>query len=133
MPLPNSPEIKTGRWEPAARLISRLLGGGELGRYYEEYYQTIEDGLAEGDWTKVRAGLAEPEHDSGLDQNVAVEPARREPEKPGVEAEQLPAPERFVEREVLGQVAHPIEQVGADLRAMMPWIAANKIVDKAKN
>ena len=25
------------------------------------------------------------------------------------------------------------EQVGAKLRAMMPWIAANKLVDKAKN
>ncbi|MEC8126470.1 MAG: ketol-acid reductoisomerase [Pseudomonadota bacterium] len=29
--------------------------------------------------------------------------------------------------------AHPIEQVGANLRAMMPWIAANKLVDKDKN
>jgi ketol-acid reductoisomerase len=29
--------------------------------------------------------------------------------------------------------AHGIEQVGAKLREMMPWIAANKIVDKAKN
>lgn len=29
--------------------------------------------------------------------------------------------------------AHPIEQVGAGLREMMPWIAANKIVDKTKN
>jgi len=29
--------------------------------------------------------------------------------------------------------AHPIEQVGAKLRAMMPWIQANKIIDKAKN
>ncbi len=29
--------------------------------------------------------------------------------------------------------AHPIEQVGERLRAMMPWIAANKLVDKAKN
>ena len=29
--------------------------------------------------------------------------------------------------------AHPIEQVGAELRAMMPWIGANKLVDKAKN
>jgi ketol-acid reductoisomerase len=28
---------------------------------------------------------------------------------------------------------HPIEDVGARLRAMMPWIAANKIVDKTKN
>jgi ketol-acid reductoisomerase len=28
---------------------------------------------------------------------------------------------------------HPIEQVGAKLRAMMPWIAANKLVDKNKN
>ncbi|CAM3460404.1 ketol-acid reductoisomerase [Parendozoicomonas haliclonae] len=29
--------------------------------------------------------------------------------------------------------AHPIEQVGARLREMMPWIASNKIVDKSKN
>ncbi len=29
--------------------------------------------------------------------------------------------------------AHPIEQVGAKLRGMMPWIQANKIVDKSKN
>jgi ketol-acid reductoisomerase len=28
---------------------------------------------------------------------------------------------------------HPIEEVGATLRAMMPWIAKNKLVDKAKN
>ncbi|BAZ94976.1 ketol-acid reductoisomerase (NADP(+)) [Thiohalobacter sp. COW1] len=29
--------------------------------------------------------------------------------------------------------AHEIEQVGGRLRGMMPWIAANKLVDKAKN
>ncbi|MBR9911274.1 MAG: ketol-acid reductoisomerase [Gammaproteobacteria bacterium] len=29
--------------------------------------------------------------------------------------------------------AHPIEQVGEQLRSMMPWIEANKIIDKAKN
>jgi ketol-acid reductoisomerase len=29
--------------------------------------------------------------------------------------------------------AHPIEEVGARLRGMMPWIQANKIVDKTKN
>ena len=29
--------------------------------------------------------------------------------------------------------AHPIEKVGAELRAMMPWIAKNKLVDKEKN
>lgn len=29
--------------------------------------------------------------------------------------------------------AHQIEQVGEKLRSMMPWIAANKIVDKDKN
>jgi ketol-acid reductoisomerase len=29
--------------------------------------------------------------------------------------------------------AHPIEKTGAELRAMMPWIAKNKLVDKAKN
>jgi ketol-acid reductoisomerase len=28
---------------------------------------------------------------------------------------------------------HPIEEVGAKLRNMMPWISANKIVDKTKN
>jgi ketol-acid reductoisomerase len=28
---------------------------------------------------------------------------------------------------------HPIEQVGAKLRDMMPWIKANKIVDKSRN
>ena len=29
--------------------------------------------------------------------------------------------------------AHPIEEVGTKLRAMMPWIAKNKLVDTAKN
>ncbi|MFM9913977.1 MAG: ketol-acid reductoisomerase [Methylophilaceae bacterium] len=29
--------------------------------------------------------------------------------------------------------AHPIEQVGAKLRSMMPWIAKNKLVDQSKN
>jgi ketol-acid reductoisomerase len=29
--------------------------------------------------------------------------------------------------------AHPIEEVGEKLRGMMPWIAKNKLVDKAKN
>jgi ketol-acid reductoisomerase len=29
--------------------------------------------------------------------------------------------------------AHPIEDVGKKLRAMMPWIAANKLVDKDRN
>jgi len=29
--------------------------------------------------------------------------------------------------------AHPIEQVGAKLRGMMPWITANALVDKSKN
>ena len=28
---------------------------------------------------------------------------------------------------------HPIEEVGAKLRAMMPWIAKNKMVDQSKN
>ena len=28
---------------------------------------------------------------------------------------------------------HPIEEVGHRLRAMMPWIGKNKLVDKAKN
>ena len=29
--------------------------------------------------------------------------------------------------------AHPIEETGAKLRAMMPWIGANQLVDKSKN
>ena len=29
--------------------------------------------------------------------------------------------------------SHPIEEVGAKLRAMMPWIAKNRLVDKTKN
>lgn len=29
--------------------------------------------------------------------------------------------------------AHPIEKIGAELRAKMPWIADNKLVDQAKN
>ena len=29
--------------------------------------------------------------------------------------------------------AHPIEQVGSDLRSKMPWIAANQLVDQSKN
>jgi ketol-acid reductoisomerase len=28
---------------------------------------------------------------------------------------------------------HPIEEVGARLRGMMPWIAKNKLVDQARN
>ena len=31
------------------------------------------------------------------------------------------------------QEEHPIEKTGAELRAMMPWIGANKLVDKEKN
>ncbi|QLC23850.1 ketol-acid reductoisomerase [Parasphingopyxis algicola] len=31
------------------------------------------------------------------------------------------------------QAEHPIEKTGAELRAMMPWIGANKLVDKEKN
>ena len=40
-------------------------------------------------------------------------------------------PEMTAAREA--NAAHGIEQVGEKLRAMMPWIQANKIVDKAKN
>ncbi len=29
--------------------------------------------------------------------------------------------------------AHPIEEVGEKLRAMMPWLKANRLVDKTKN
>jgi len=28
---------------------------------------------------------------------------------------------------------HPIEEIGTKLRAMMPWIGKNKLVDKARN
>ena len=35
-------------------------------------------------------------------------------------------------RRRLGQ-EHPIERVGAKLRDMMPWIAANRAVDRSKN
>ena len=28
---------------------------------------------------------------------------------------------------------HPVEKVGANLRAMMPWIQKGKMVDKDKN
>jgi ketol-acid reductoisomerase len=28
---------------------------------------------------------------------------------------------------------HPIEQIGEKLRAMMPWIAKNRLVDRARN
>lgn len=31
------------------------------------------------------------------------------------------------------EAQHPIEEVGERLRAMMPWISQNKLVDKAKN
>src|SRR5688572_9360878 len=31
------------------------------------------------------------------------------------------------------QAEHPIEKTGASLRAMMPWITANKLVDKERN
>jgi ketol-acid reductoisomerase len=29
--------------------------------------------------------------------------------------------------------SHPLEKVGAGLRAMMPWLAQNRLVDKSKN
>ena len=28
---------------------------------------------------------------------------------------------------------HPIEKVGASVRALMPWLTSNRLVDKAKN
>lgn len=31
------------------------------------------------------------------------------------------------------QAEHPIEEIGAKLRAMMPWISANRMVDQEKN
>ena len=29
--------------------------------------------------------------------------------------------------------AHPVEQIGTQLRSMMPWISKNKLVDADKN
>jgi ketol-acid reductoisomerase len=40
-------------------------------------------------------------------------------------------PRMTAERRLMAE--HPIEQVGAKLREMMPWIKANKIIDKDKN
>jgi ketol-acid reductoisomerase len=40
-------------------------------------------------------------------------------------------PELKAARKLQGE--HQIEKVGTELRAMMPWIAKNKLVDKAKN
>ena len=39
---------------------------------------------------------------------------------------------RFGELQNAGR-SHPIEKVGAQLRSMMPWISAGKMVDKARN
>jgi ketol-acid reductoisomerase len=41
------------------------------------------------------------------------------------------SPEMKAKRKLQGD--HPIEQTGEKLRAMMPWITANKLVDKDKN
>ena len=41
------------------------------------------------------------------------------------------APSMNAKRRLLAE--HQIEQVGAKLRAMMPWIKANALVDKDKN
>ena len=40
-------------------------------------------------------------------------------------------PELKASRKLVAE--HPIEKVGAELRAMMPWISKNQLVDKAKN
>jgi ketol-acid reductoisomerase len=40
-------------------------------------------------------------------------------------------PEMTARRRLIA--AHPIEQVGEQLRAMMPWISKNKLVDQTKN
>ena len=41
------------------------------------------------------------------------------------------APTLNARRRLLAE--HPIEEVGAKLRSMMPWIKKNKLVDQAKN
>ncbi len=47
-------------------------------------------------------------------------------------AENESGAKRFHELRAKG-AAHPIEEVGARLRDMMPWIKANRVVDKTKN
>ena len=51
--------------------------------------------------------------------------------RPGASAKKAEAAS-FKATRALGD-AHQIEDVGAKLRAMMPWIAKNKLVDTAKN
>jgi ketol-acid reductoisomerase len=41
------------------------------------------------------------------------------------------APTLLSRRRLMGE--HSIEVVGEKLRAMMPWIKANKLVDKSRN
>jgi ketol-acid reductoisomerase len=41
------------------------------------------------------------------------------------------APTLISKRRIMGE--HPIEVVGEKLRAMMPWIKANKLVDRTRN
>ncbi|UCE30654.1 MAG: ketol-acid reductoisomerase [Burkholderiales bacterium] len=41
------------------------------------------------------------------------------------------APTLLARRRMMGE--HPIEQIGEKLRAMMPWIKANKLVDRSRN
>ncbi|MCZ8107020.1 MAG: ketol-acid reductoisomerase, partial [Burkholderiales bacterium] len=41
------------------------------------------------------------------------------------------APTLLSKRRLMAE--HPIEVVGEKLRAMMPWIKANKLVDKSRN
>jgi len=41
------------------------------------------------------------------------------------------APTLLARRRLMAE--HPIEQVGEKLRAMMPWIKANRLVDRSKN
>jgi ketol-acid reductoisomerase len=44
---------------------------------------------------------------------------------------QAGAPSFKARRRLVGE--HPIEDVGQRLRAMMPWIAKNKLVDRERN
>jgi ketol-acid reductoisomerase len=44
---------------------------------------------------------------------------------------QAGAPTLLSRRRLMAE--HPIEKVGATLRAMMPWIAKNKLVDQTRN
>ena len=72
-----------------------------------------------------------------LDEPVAVDPAGREHiatcARCAERVQRMSADATWVQAMRARSAAHPIEAVGEKLRGMMPWIAKNKLVDKAKN